>query len=293
MLKLSTIILSYNTRSMTEKTIRSLLSSLKDAHFLYEVIVVDNGSSDGSVEMIQSLAKNYKVVRLISNKKNLGFPKGNNMGLKVAQGEYILFLNSDVTIKNISYETLFTYFENNPKVGVMTVRVSLPSGEIDPASHRGFPTVWNSFCYFSKLELVLDGVPLLNTIFGGYHQTQKNLSDIHEIDSPTGAFYFMKASLAKTLKGFDERFFMYGEDLDLSFRVKQHGFKVIYYPFFEVVHYKGLSGFQTKTPELRTKTRGYFYDAMKLFFSIHYARLYPHWFNSIVYFFIDLKMKIS
>lgn len=278
---------------MTEKTILHLCNSLKNAKFEYEIIVVDNGSTDGSTSMLENLKKKIPQLTTLYNKKNLGFPKGNNRGLAIAKGTYILFLNSDVHVKNISFHELFSYFEHNPKVGALTVKVLLPSGSIDPASHRGFPTVWNAFCYFTKLEFVFGHVPFVGGLFGGYHLTQKNLNSVHEIDSPTGAFYLIRSSLVKELQGFDERFFMYGEDLDLSYRVKERGYKVVYYPKYEVVHYKGVSGFRNKTGDLRTQTRKYFYEAMKFFYQKHYSSQYPGWFNYSIYSIIDSKIKSS
>ena len=105
--------------------------------------------------------------------------------------------------------------EQDSSIGVMTVKVVLPDGSLDPASHRGFPTIWRSFSYYSGLEKVFGKLPFLNRAFGGYHLTYENLKKRHEIDSPTGAFYLTRKETFDKVNGFDESFFMYGEDLDL------------------------------------------------------------------------------
>jgi len=147
--KLSVIIPSYNTKTVTKQCIESLLKTLQMEDLDFEIIVIDNASTDGTVKLLTSLRINE--LRVIQNKKNLGFAKANNQGLETAKGEYILFLNSDVIIKKLQFKRLLNYLDSRPEVGVCTVRVDLTDGTVDPASHRGFPTVWNSFCYFSKL----------------------------------------------------------------------------------------------------------------------------------------------
>jgi GT2 family glycosyltransferase len=293
MVKLSVIILSYNTKEITQKCIAALVNKLPvSTDFLSEVILVDNGSTDGSVTNIKGQISKVKdrgiQFKLIENRSNLGYPRGNNQGLKVAQGEYILFLNSDVIIEDVDFAKLISYLDNNSQIGVLTVKVLLRNGSIDPASHRGFPTLWNSFCYFIKLEKLFSKIPTLNTFFGGYHLVGRNLDLIHEIDSPTGAFYLVRKKIMEKTQGFDEEYFMYGEDLDLSFRIKQLGFKIVYYPFSFVLHLKRLSGLEKKDSETRYKTKQHFYTAMKIFYKKHYQKKYPKFVNSCVYIFIDL-----
>ena len=163
---LSVIILSYNTKDLTKRCILTLLRCLRQSKDLAsEVIVLDNASSDGSVKMLKHLQSKNKELKLILSKKNLGFAKGNNQALKIAQGKYILFLNSDVIIQNVNFRTLINYLDKHSEIGVLTVNVVLPDGNIDPASHRGFPTLWNSLCYFSGLEKLSTYLPFFNKIF--------------------------------------------------------------------------------------------------------------------------------
>jgi GT2 family glycosyltransferase len=295
---LSILILSYNTEELTQKCLNSLYESLKDTSLKSEIIVVDNNSSDNSVQMLEKIKKAYDSDRvgftLILNKDNTGFTGGNNQALEVATGKYVLYLNSDVIIDDVDFPALLKYMDENADVAGLTVRVVLPTGMIDPASHRGFPTPWNAFSYFLKLEKLSKNIPFLNKIFGGYHLTHLDLNTIHEIDAPAAAFYLSRKDVLDKLGGFDAKsFFAYGEDIDLTYRTKQLGYKVMYYPKYTVTHFKWSSGLKNKSPEIRKKTRTHFNQAMKIFYKKHYEKKYPAIVNALMYFFMDLKNKIS
>ncbi|MDO8608989.1 MAG: glycosyltransferase family 2 protein [bacterium] len=294
MVKLSVIILSYNTKSITEQCVKSLLDSFTfDTFADYEIIIIDNNSRDGTVEMLQKLEKLQSKIKIVLNKENVGYPKGNNQGMKLAHGENVLFLNSDVLIEHVSFKRLLTYFESRKDVGILTVKVLLQNEYIDPASHRGFPTIWNSFCYFLKLEKIFGKVPVLNRLFGGYHIRYADLGTIHEIDSSSGAFLLSKKHILNQVKGFDEQFFMYGEDLDLSFRIKELGYKILYYPLYKVLHLKYSSGLKTSDNNTKNVTRNHFYNAMKIFYKKHYSHKNFNLVNKCIYRLIDLKKAIS
>lgn len=298
MVNLSTIILSYNTRDITEQCIRKLIKNLlRYPQLKFEIIIVDNASDDGSAEMLRDMEKKQNfpniTIRLIFNTENAGYPKGNNQGVKHASGIYILYLNSDVMIENIDIKNILEYVEKHRDIGALTVKVLLNDGSIDPASHRGFPTVWNAFCYFAKLEKLFGNIPFLGRLFGGYHLTYKSLSTIHEIDSLTGAFYLTRKSIVDRLGGFDEDFFMYGEDLDLSFKIKQLGYTIIYYPLFQVLHLKYASGLKTNNQQTKNRTKEFFYNAMKIFYRKHYGAVYPKFIQYIIFALIDFKKKYS
>lgn len=298
MVDLSIIIVSYNTCELIKQCIDALLSSLKSTPALpVEIIIVDNGSTDESVEMLKkytlpiSLHTKNVTFRTIFNSENLGFSKANNMALEQASGTYILFLNSDVLIQDVNFEDLIYYLNKNPEVGVLTVKVTLPDGHVDWASHRGTPTLWRSFAYFTKLEKLFAHIPKVTKIFGGYHLKYLDINTIHEIDSPSGAFYLTRKNILDKTNGFDTRFFMYGEDLDLSHRIKEMGFKIIYYPLFTVLHLKYKSGIKRGIKKTETNTRNYFYEAMKIFYDKHFGAQNSHMKNRLVHFFIDLKKK--
>lgn len=256
-----------------------------------EVIVVDNGSQDGSVAMLRKIKQPF--FHLIELPNNLGYGKANNIGLAQANGKYILYLNSDILLDNVDFVDLISYLEAHAEVGGLTVRVNLPEGGIDPASHRGFPTIWRSFCYFSKLEALTFKIPYLNGIFGGYHLASCSLDTIHQIDAPTGAFFLVRKTILDKLEGFDEDFFMYGEDLDLAYRIRNLNYSIVYYPSQSVTHLKSKSGLQNKKSKTRNSTRRHFYESMKIFYDKHYASSHSFLTNIIIHSIISLKQKFS
>jgi len=289
MRSLSVIVLSYNSKKITQNCLLKLKASFQHYSLNYEVIVIDNHSEDGSIQMLQDLAKDWGNLKVNFQKNNLGFTKGNNFGYSLSEGKYLLFLNSDVYIDDINFNDLLAFLERYLDVGALTVKLLKTEDQIDPASHRGFPTLWHSFSYFFKLEKLFHHVPFLNRLFGGYHLIDRNLNTIHEIDSPTGAFYLLRREIFAKLHGFDENFFMYGEDLDLSYRIKKLNFKIIYYPLFRAYHLKYKSGLSNQDSGIYKKTRFYFYDAWRIFYKKHYAQQNNWFINQLVYFLIRLK----
>lgn len=287
MVDLSIIVLSYNTRDLTKRCVQSLIDSLELSQSVsYQIIVVDNASSDGSQEMIQELP-----VEAILLKKNIGYGKANNVALKEAKGKYTLYLNSDVIHENVNYAELLEYMGKHKSIGALTVKVMLDSNRIDPASHRGFPTVWRSFAYFAKLEKAFGNVPLLNRLFGGYHATYEDLNEIHQVEAISGAFFLARTHVLQKLNGFDDDFFMYGEDLDLAYRIKEMGYKIMYYPKYQVLHLKYQSGIKTENPVIRSEIKRHFYQSMWIFYEKHYTKKYPAFITKMVYAAIKSKMK--
>jgi GT2 family glycosyltransferase len=264
----------------------------ENALIKYEIILVDNNSTDGSRDLFTGWQKDLPFFKYLYQKENYGFGKGNNIGMKVAGGKYFLLLNSDVIVENVNFQDLIDQMEKDGKIGALTVEVKLNENEIDWASHRGFPTIWRSFTYFTKLEKITEKIPVLNKLFGGYHLKDQDLNSIHQIDSPTGAFYLTTKKIMDAIQGFDEQFFMYGEDLDMSYRIKKLGFKIIYYPKYSVLHLKKQSGLDSKEENTKSKTNFYFYDAMKIFYKKNYANNNPGFINKAIYYFIDLKSKL-
>lgn len=287
---LSVIIVSFNTKELTLTCIEKLRNALSKGKITAEIIIVDNDSHDGSAESLKALA-NGKDIKVILNKENTGFGKPNNQGLAISEGRYVLYLNSDVYVPEEAFlDDLIKQMDDNPLLGALTVRVNLTTGSIDPASHRGFPTVWRSLCYYAGLEKLTAKIPLLNRIFGGYHLTYLPLSTRHEIDTPTGAFFLARKDVLDVLKGFDEIFFMYGEDIDLSYRIKRLGYSIIYDPAHTVLHLKNQSGIKRKNNvTIQKKTRNYFYESMAIFYKKHYEQCYPRWISALVYAAINRK----
>ena len=290
---LSIIIVSFNTKEITKKCLLSLKKNFQKYPLQYEIIIVDNASVDGSMEMLTDLAKNWPNLKIISSSKNLGYGKANNQGGSKAKGRFILYLNSDAIISNIDFSDIIGLFERHKDIGALTVKVLLPNGKIDPASHRGFPTLWHSLCYFFGLEKLFAKVPFVNKLFGGYHLSYLNLDTIHQIDAGTGAFFFLRKRTVDKIGGFDKDFFMYGEDLEMAYQIKNLGLKIYYYPLWEVLHLKYSSGFKTSDKKIISNTRLHFYKSMKIFYKKHYADKNFWLVNQLVYLFIDLKRQFS
>lgn len=292
MYDISIIIPSFNTKEITFKCITLLLKNLRKTSLKYQIIAVDNHSTDGSDIMLERFRSENFIV--IINLENAGFAKANNIGLKSAKGKVILCLNSDVFIdETLLFNQVIDYLNGHTDIAGLTPKVVLPTGQMDMACHRGFPTIWRSFCYFSKLEYIFQNVPLLNSIFGGYHYRDRLKDSIHEIDSPSGAFYLIKKTVIEKVGGFDEDFFMYGEDLDLSYRIKKLGYKIIYYPVFTVVHLKGQSGFAQgiKGKDIQNKSRAAFFTSMGIFYKKHFYEKNIGIVNFIILFLINQIKK--
>lgn len=286
---LSVIILNYNTKALLHQCLSSL-----DPRSVYETIVVDNASRDGSAAMVK---KDFPFVHLIKSSKNVGFSRGNNLARKVATGKYILFLNSDTVIEGKAIEKILHYMESDQMVGIATCLVHLVDGSLYYACHRGFPSPWNSFCYFSGLAKIFPKTKL----FSGYTLSYLPLDKIHEIDACSGTFLMIRRDLADKFSWFDEDFYFYGEDIDLCYKVKQEGFKVMFNPTCQITHYWGATSGMIEVskdvaqPSHETKLAAISgrFAAMRLFYDKHYRNVYPAIIRSLVFFAINLKEMLA
>ncbi len=264
---LSIVILNYNTAELTRACLSSILRS-RLGTFTAEMIVVDNGSTDESVAMIR---KEFPSVVLIQNGKNLGFAAGNNPGIRRAKGRYILLLNTDTEVSPNTLSTMIGFMDAHPEAGAATCKVLLPDGSLDPACHRGFPTPWVAFTYVSKLEKLFPRTRL----FGEYHQGYKDMSSMHEVDCITGAFFFVRREVVEGVGLLDEEYFMYGEDIDFSYRIRKKGWKILYVPFVSVLHKKKQSGRSNADRKRKITTEVYFHTYNWLFYKKHYEKAHP------------------
>jgi GT2 family glycosyltransferase len=263
---LSVVILNYNTVDLTRICLQTVLAS-KLGKYTMEVIVCDNASSDGSMDMVK---REFPGVILIDNKKNIGFAAGNNPGIKRAKGRYILLLNSDTEVPSDTFKTMIAFMDGTPVAGAATCKLVLPNGSMDPACHRGFPTPWVAFTYLSKLEALFPRTAL----FGEYHQQYKDLSTIHEVDCISGAFFMMRRECFRDVGLMDEEYFMYGEDIDWSYRVRSAGWKIMYNPTVTVLHKKKQSGRANILKKRRVTTEIYFHQYNWLFYKKHFEKKY-------------------
>ncbi|AEH46352.1 glycosyltransferase family 2 protein [Parageobacillus thermoglucosidasius] len=275
----SIIIVNYNTPKLTAETIDSILSS--QTKYSYEIIVIDNHSSDHSVQLIK---ERFPEVKLIVNEENVGFAKANNQGINLSKGRYILLLNSDTIVKEDTIEKMIEFMDKNRRIGASGCKVLLPNGKLDRACHRGFPTPMASFYYLVGLSKLFPKSPRFNQ----YHLGYMNLDEPHPIDCLVGAFMLVRREVIEQVGLLDEDFFMYGEDIDWCYRIKQAGWEIYYCPFTSIIHYKGASS--KKKP---FKIVYEFHRAMFLFHKKHYSEKYSFVINSLVYIGIATKFMLS
>ena len=283
---LSIIYLNYNTPDWTQLALTTLQKYyLSTTKLKVEVIVVDNASTDGSAEVI---AKKFPWVKFIRSKSNDGFAAGNNLALKAVNSRYAMLMNSDVECsKDSRLDELVSYMDAHLDVSVITPKLLLASGKLDPASHRGEPTPWASLTYFTGLENALPNVPL----FAQYHQRYKPLDTIHEIDACSGAAMVVRSEAMRQVGLLDERFFMYAEDLDWSKRFRDAGGKVIFYPTVILTHHKYKSGREQKNTKVAKTTSKHFYQTMLQYFDKHYRTKYPSIIRWGVHLFVWYKTR--
>lgn len=275
MTQISVIIVNYNVRYFVEQAILSVKNASKNLNV--EIIVIDNDSSDHSVEMIE---QKFPDVTLIASKENLGFGRANNLGIETAKGQYILLLNPDTVIQEDTLEKCFKFIENNKDCGALGVKMIDGKGNFLPESKRALPFPKVAFYKMSGLSSLF---PKSKT-FGKYHLGFLDENKNHEVEVLSGAFMFFKADLLKKIGGFDKDYFMYGEDIDLSYQVLKQGYKNYYLADTSIIHYKGES---TKKGSLNYVK--VFYEAMLIFANKHFNPKQAKIYSIAIYFAIFIK----
>ncbi len=261
MIDLSVIIVSYQSKNDLKRLLPSVFNS--QSKYQYEIIVVDNGSRDGSVEWLKN--SRSEDLKIIEN-QNTGFAHGNNLGIKQASGKYILLLNPDTELRADTLKIMLDFMEARLDVGISGCKVVKPDGKLDLACKRRFPNPWNSFLRLARLSNK------------NYNLLDKDENQETEIDSVMGAFLLIRKSVIEKIGLLDEEFFMYGEDLDWCWRCKEAGFKVWYYPKTSIIHYKGSS-----SKKIPFKALKWFHEAMWIFYQKHYKNRYPFFFSWLVW----------
>jgi GT2 family glycosyltransferase len=254
-MQLSVIILNYNVRYFLELCVLSVESALKNIDS--EIIVIDNDSSDDSCEMMKTRFPN---VKLIQNNKNLGFPKGNNIGVDQAKGEYICILNPDTVVAEDTFEKVLAFAKKQSDLGIVGVKLIDGTGNFLPESKRGIPTPWVAFTKITSLYKLF---PKSN-LFNAYYAQHLDENQTGKVDILVGAFMFLKRELYNEVGGFDEDCFMYSDDIDLSYMVLQKGKTNYYFHETTVIHYKGESTIKDGTYMKR------FQEAMEFFYRKHF-----------------------
>ena len=259
--RLAVVILNYNRADLLADCLESIYAAPTRCNL--EVWVVDNASSDGSPALVR---ERFPQTRLIVSPTNGGFSHGNNLAvgslMTARSADYILLLNNDTVVPPGTLDGLVDYLETHPEVGVVGPKLVLPDGSLDLACRRSFPTPEVSFYRMSGLARLFPRSPR----FARYNLTYLDPEQETEVDAVVGACMLLRASVIAEVGLLDEQFFMYGEDLDWCYRIKQYGWRIVYYPRVIVHHYKRASSTRRAIPSIRA-----FYDAMRLFHRKHYA----------------------
>ena len=248
-MELTVVILNYNVKYFLQICLESVFKAI--SNLSAEVIVVDNASSDGSLSMVKTY---FPEVVLIANKTNVGFAKANNQAVKIAKGKYVCILNPDTVVAEDTFKNSLDFYKSKDKIGLLGVQLIDGKGQFLPESKRNLPTPKVSF------------FKIFGSFFSSIAPYYSVLSkdDIGQVEVLVGAFMLCEKSYYKELGGFDERYFMYGEDIDLSCTFKLHGLENYYLGTNKIIHFKGESSLKDKVYRKR------FYGAMKLFYSKYF-----------------------
>lgn len=280
MLDLGIVIVNYRTSDLLRECLQSIYESRGD--FSYQVCVVDNCSQDGSCAMV---GEEFPQVRLIESEINGGYAYANNLGLRAlgfaqtsdeklseSTPRYALLLNPDTLLLPSVLQEMLNFMEAHPEAGVAGPRLVLADGSLDLACRRSFPSPEVSFYRMVGLSKLFPR----SRRFGRYNLTYLDPDEVAEVDSVVGAFMLVRAEALKQVGLMDERFFMYGEDLDWAYRIKKAGWKVYYNPQVTVLHYKRAASRHSR------KANYEFYRAMHIFYRKHYAATTPFWLHWLV-----------
>lgn len=271
----SVVIVHYETPELLLRCLGALRAGAGSVRV--EVFVIDNASDSFDA---RAAVRAWPGARVIVNDQNRGFAKASNQGLREASGRYLLLLNPDAIVEPDTLARMVAYMDARPEVGCATPRLVLEDGRLDLACRRSFPTPLRALYRLTLLSRIFPR----SRRFGQYNLTYLDEHQEAEIDAPCGAFMMVRAEVVDTVGLLDERYFMYGEDIDWSYRIKQAGWRIAYTPVATVQHVK-----RAASRRARRRTIRAFYDAMRVFYREHYESSYPRWVSWIIYRAIDLR----
>lgn len=278
-IRISVIIVNYNVEYFLEQCLNSVMKALEG--IAGEVYVVDNNSIDGSVEMVR---EKFPQVHLIANKDNRGFSKANNQAMELASGDYFLLLNPDTVVEEDTFEKVVAFMDEHPDAGGLGVRMLDGKGKFLPESKRGLPTPTVAFYKIFGLSSLFPH----SKVFGKYHLGYLSEFETNEVEILSGAFMLMRAKTIHEVGMLDEAFFMYGEDIDLSYRIILGGYKNYYFPETRIIHYKGES---TKKSSINYVF--VFYRAMVIFAEKHFSQKNAKLFSTLINLAIYLRASLA
>ena len=278
-MKLSIVIVNYNVAYFLEHCLYSVRNACKNIEA--EVFVVDNNSVDNSLAMLK---EKFPEVILIANKDNVGFSKANNQAMRLSSGEYILLLNPDTVVEEDTFEKCIDFMDSHPEAGGLGVKMIDGGGKFLPESKRGFPSIWVSFCKMSGLTKLFPH----SKKYAGYYMGHLPEDETNQVDILAGAYMLMRKECLDKVGLLDEDYFMYGEDIDLSYRITKGGYKNYYFPEARIIHYKGES---TKKASLNYVYT--FYNAMAIFAKKHLSTRQTKLFSIFIKIAIWLRATMS
>lgn len=275
----SVVIVHYETPDLLEGCLRALAAV--EGRTRMEAFVVDNASRHFDPLRCQQILPALSVIR---NPANVGFATATNQALRLARGRYLLLLNPDATVETGTIDSMVAFMDEHPDVGCSTARVVLPDGSLDLACRRSFPTPVRSFYRLTMLSRVFPR----SRRFGQYNLTYLDEGRETDIDAPCGAFMLVRAETAAEVGLLDERYFMYGEDLDWAYRIKAAGWRIVYTPSATVHHVKRASSRLWREGTVR-----HFHAAMRIFYADHYEQRYPRWVSWLTYTAIAVREQLE
>ncbi len=278
-MQLSVIIVNYNVKHFLEQCLCSVQKAIAD--IAAEVIIVDNNSSDNSIEYLKL---SFEGFIFIANKENVGFAKACNQGLAIAKGKYILFLNPDTIVPEDCFQKCISFFEVNETAGALGVKMLDGKGNFLKESKRSFPSPLTSLYKLFGLSRLFPK----SKLFSKFHLGHLNENENHEVDVLAGAFMMIKKEVLEKTGSFDEVFFMYGEDVDLSYRIQKEGYKNYYLAETSIIHFKGESTRKGSMNYVKM-----FYNAMSVFVRKHYGSARAGFFNFLIQFAIWMRAAMS
>lgn len=278
-MKLSIVIVNWKTKELTAAAIASVFEQTKA--LLFEVILIDNNSADGSVETLRAL---FPQITIVENNANLGFGKANNQGMRLAKGQYIMLLNSDTVVLDHALEKMVAYLDEHPDVMMVGPKVLNADHTFQHACRRMLPTPASSFYHLFGLVKIFRRNARVNA-YKGYNR-EPNITE--PVEALSGAAMMFRRPVFEVTGGFDERFFMYGEDLDLCKQVFDHGWKTMFVHTAEIIHYGGAS-----SKKRRTKSIVNFYEAMWLYYEKHWGTKHSVFLKAVVWLGIKTRLGLA
>ena len=274
-MKLSVVIVNYNVEYFLEQCLHSVRRAMQGIEG--EVFVVDNNSVDGSLKM---LAQKFPEVKVIANKENVGFAKANNQAIRISTGEYVLLLNPDTVVEDDTFSKCIAFMDSHPDAGGLGVKMVDGKGQFLPESKRGLPTAKTAFYKMFGLAKLFPH----SKRFARYYMGHLSDDETNEVEILAGAFMLMRKETLDKVGLLDETFFMYGEDIDLSYRITQGGYKNYYFPETRIIHYKGESTKKTSVNYVFV-----FYRAMEIFAKKHFGNSWAKSFSLLINMAIYIK----